>query len=139
MPPCPSSPSPDVFFLQPPVSMAERNWPTLNISYGPTRKPPPSSPFLVQPWLPVCHAVLCSTRSSALSAGDRLFGIYPLLLCLSLHLQPFYDSKKQARLPLILFLLSLPPSLFSSAHSTSLSLPPSFLPCLLLIPSSKRL
>ncbi|KAK1899991.1 Nucleotide-binding protein, partial [Dissostichus eleginoides] len=34
-------------------------------------------------------AVVRSARSSALSAGDRLFGIYPLLLCLSLHLQPF--------------------------------------------------
>lgn len=88
-PPCPTSPSPNVFFFNPPVSVQEQNWPTLNISYSPTRQPPPSSRSLAQPMLPVCCAVLCSTRSSALSAGDRLFGIYPLLLCLSLHLQPF--------------------------------------------------
>lgn len=88
-PPCPTSPSPNVFFFSPPVSVQEQNWPTLNVSYSPTRQPPPSSCSLAQPMLPVCRAVLCSTRSSALSAGDRLFGIYPLLLCLSLHLQPF--------------------------------------------------
>lgn len=87
-------------FLQSPVSMPKSNWRTLNISYSPTRQPPPSPPSLAQPILPVCCAVLCSTRSSALSAGDRLFGIYPLLLCLSLHLQPFMAVKSSLSSPL---------------------------------------
>lgn len=66
------------------------------------------SPSLVQASLPVCGAALCSARSSALSAGDRLFGIYPLLLCLSSS-AAFHGCKKQSFLPLILF-LSLPPT-----------------------------
>lgn len=31
-------------FLQPPVSMPQSNWPTLNISCSPLRQPPPTSP-----------------------------------------------------------------------------------------------
>lgn len=89
-------------FLQPPVSAPKSNWPTLNISCSPTRQPPPSLATQAQPSLPVCSAVLCSTRSSALSAGDRLFGIYPLLLCLSLHLQPFMAVKSSLSSPLSL-------------------------------------
>lgn len=90
-------------------------------------------------WLnPVCCAALCSARSNALSAGDRLFGIYPLLLlCLSLHLQPFMAVKCRLSSPLSFsspFLPSvqlIPPS---SCFSTS-----AILPFLLLIPSSQRL
>lgn len=129
-PPCPYVSVTWCIFPQPPVSMPESNWPTRNISRSPTRQPPPSPPRRAQPRLPVCSAVLCSTRSSALSAGDRLFGIYPLLLCLSLHLQPFMEVKKQSLLPLIHFLPSPPlpsPNLqLNSFHHppTSLSPPP---------------
>lgn len=103
-------------FLQSPVSVLESNWPTLNISCRPSRQPAPSLPGLAQPSLPVCRAALCSTRSSALSAGDRLFGIYPLLLCLSLHLQPFMAVK---------FSLSTPLSLSSPVLPSVQLIPPS--------------
>lgn len=104
-------------FLQPAVSVPESNWPTLNISYSPSRQPPPFPRSLVQPSLPVCRAVLCSTRSSALSAGDRLFGIYPLLLlCLSLHLQPFIAVKSSLSSPLSLFSPPLTLQLNSFRH-----------------------
>lgn len=42
-------------FLQPPVSVPESNWPTLNISCSPTRQPPPFS----LAWLnPVCQSAV---------------------------------------------------------------------------------
>lgn len=113
-------------FLQSPVSMPKSNWRTLNISYSPTRQPPPSPPSLAQPILPVCCAVLCSTRSSALSAGDRLFGIYPLLLCLSLHLQPFMAVKSSLSSPLSFSSpLSPPFTLHLSSFQPSSPSPPS--------------
>ncbi|KAK5929594.1 hypothetical protein CgunFtcFv8_010815 [Champsocephalus gunnari] len=131
--PVPTSPSPDVFssnLLSPCQS---------KIGHPLTSPPAPADNLLPLSvaWLnPGCQsAVERSARSSALSAGDRLFGIYPWLLCLSLHLQPFMAVKSSLS-SLILFLPSLPPSPFSSTHSTILPLPPPLPPSMLLIPSS---
>lgn len=99
--------------------MPEQNWPTLNISCSPHQTTSPLSlpRSRAQPRLPVCWAALCSTRSSALSAGDRLFGIYPLLLCLSLHLQPFMAVKSSLSSPLSFSSPSAPPPLTLQLNS----------------------
>lgn len=130
--PVPTSPSPDVFssnLLSPCQSKIGHPLPS---------PPAPADNLLPLPvaWLnPGCQsAVERSARSSALSAGDRLFGIYPRLLCLSLHLQPFMAVKSSLS-SLILFLPSLPPltlQLNSFHHPPTAPLPPS----MLLIPSS---
>lgn len=139
-PPCPVSPSPNVFFSNLLSLCQSKIGQPLT---SPTAPPDSLLPLFLARLNPGCQsavllcAALCSTRSSALSAGDRLFGIYPLLLCLSLLLQPFsWQKKETSLLPLILFLSSLPHSPFRSAHSTILPLPPPLLPYLLLIPSS---
>ena len=98
-PPCPASPSPNVFFSNLLSLCQSKIGQPLT---SPTAPPDSFLPLFLARLNPgcqsavlLCAAALCSTRSSALSAGDRLFGIYPLLLCLSLLLQPFSWQKKR--------------------------------------------
>lgn len=90
---------------------------------------PPRS-GLAQPGLPVCCTAQRATRSSALSTGDRLFGIYPRRCACLFICSLFQGSKKQFLLPLI-----FPLTPFSSTHSTNLPPLPPLPPYLLLIPS----
>lgn len=88
----------------------------------------PCRPGPAQPGLPVCGAARRSPRSSALSTGDRLFGIYPRRCACLFICSLFHGSKKQFLLPLISPLHHhhhhTP---FSSTHSTILPPTPTFL------------
>lgn len=79
----------------------------------------PCRPGPAQPGLPVCGAAQRSPRSSALSTGDRLFGIYPRRCACLFICSLFHGSKKQFLLPLI------SPTTTTTTHPSAQPVPPS--------------
>lgn len=140
-PPCPTSPSPDVF-LSNLLSLCQSK-----IGQPLTSPAAPPDNLLPLPvaWLnPGCQSAVLFSALHAPVRCRLVTGYLGFTHCCCACLficSLFHGSKKQSLLPLYPFpsLLSVsspPSSPFSSTHSTILPLPPHFLPYLLLIPSS---